>query len=104
MKGPAPSGWRIWTGRVLLALAALTSVFFFVSRWAINAPGLGKRDAGLALFLSFASPLSLYASAALAALCALLAVASAVARGDWRTFAGAALLAAFPVAYLALRG
>ena len=84
--------------------AALTSVFFFVSRWAINAPGLGTRDAGLALFLSFASPLSLYASAALAALCALLAVASAVARGDWRTFAGAALLAALPVAYLALRG
>jgi hypothetical protein len=101
VKGPAPSGWRIWTGRVLLALAALTSVFFFVSRWAINAPGLGKRDAGLALFLSFASPLSLYASAALALLCVLLAALSA-ARGPWRTLLCAAFVAALPVVYLAL--
>lgn len=104
MKGPAPSGWHARAGRALLAVCSLVSVFFFVSRWGINAPGLGARDAGLALFLSFANPLSLYASAALAVVCALLAVGAATLRGPWRTFAWAALVSAAPVAYLAVRG
>lgn len=103
MKGPAPSGWRVWTGRALLAASVLVAAFFFVSRWAINAPGLGARDAGLALALSFANPLSLYASAALALVSGLLAAVSA-GRGAWQPFAYAALVAALPVVYLALRG
>ena len=103
MKGPAPSGWCVWTGRVLLAASVLVSAFFFLSRWAINAPGLGARDAGLALALSYANPLSLYLGAALVLVCGLLAAVTA-GRGAWRTFAWAALVAALPVAYLALRG
>jgi hypothetical protein len=103
VKGPAPSGWRTWTGRVLLAVSALVSGFFFLSRWAIDAPALGARDAGLALALSFANPLSLYLSVALAVACGLLAAVSA-ARGAWRRFAWAAVVAALPVAFLALRG
>jgi hypothetical protein len=104
VKGPAPSGWRVWTGRVLLALSVAVSGFFFVSRWAINAPGLGSRDAGLALSLSLANPLSVYASVALTFVCALLAAAAAFVRKAWRTFLGAAVVSALPVAYLALRG
>jgi hypothetical protein len=102
VKGPAPSGWQIGAGRALLAVSVLVSAFFFVSRWAINAPGLGAGDAGLALTLSFASPLSLYASAALAVVCALMALAAA--RGGWKTLVCAAAVSALPVAYLALRG
>jgi hypothetical protein len=92
----------VWTGRALLSASVVVSAFFFFSRWAINAPGLGARDAGLALSLSFANPLSLYASVALGIVCGLLAVASM--RGAWKTFVCAAFVSALPVAYLALRG
>jgi hypothetical protein len=82
----------------------LVSGFFFVSRWAINAPGLGAQDAGLALFLSFANPVSVYACLALAVLAALLCAAAVLSGRPWRPFLWAMLAAALPVAYLAVRG
>ncbi|HET9314772.1 MAG TPA: hypothetical protein VFQ51_04245 [Vicinamibacteria bacterium] len=104
MNGPASPGWTSWAGRALLVASALVSAFFFVSRWAINAPGLGARDAGLALSLSFAVPLSLYACAGLAALSVLLAAVAALAHRAWQPFLWAALVAAIPFAYLGVLG
>jgi hypothetical protein len=91
-------------GRALLAASALVSAFVFVARWAINAPGLGAHDAGLALSLSFAVPLSLYACAALGIVSALLAAVTALARRAWQPFLWAALVAAIPFAYLGVLG
>ena len=104
MGRPAPSARFQGAGRVFLAVCALVSAFFFASRWAINAPGLGAHDAGLALALSFANPLSVYACLALALAGAGLAAASALRGRPWRAFLAGALVAALPVAYLALRG
>jgi hypothetical protein len=104
VKGPAPSGPLVWAGRVLLVVCSLGAGFFFLSRWAINAPGLGARDAGLALSLSFANPLSLYACTALSLAAGVLGAGAALTRRPWSTFVWAALVAALPIAYLAVRG
>lgn len=88
-------------GRVLLGAALLLAVFFFASRWAINAPRLGARDAGLALTLSFANVLALYACAGLGALAVLAAIVSAARGHPWCVLAGAALAAWLPILFLA---
>jgi hypothetical protein len=44
---------------------------FLVSFWGVNAEGLGRHDMGVALALSFAMPITLYASWACAAAAAL---------------------------------
>jgi exosortase/archaeosortase len=94
---------RAWAGRVLLTTAVALAACFFFARWAINAEGLGARDAGLALSLSFASVLTLYACAGVGALAAVLAILAALARRPWRSLAAASLAASLPLVYLALR-
>ena len=103
MKGPAPSGRFVWTGRVFLALSLLVTTVFFATRWALDLR-LHARDMSLAILLSFANPLTLYASCALAVVGVVLAASAALARRPWRLFAWAALVSALPVAYLAVFG
>src|SRR4030095_7400536 len=77
---------------------------FFVSRWAINAPGLGAHDAGLALGLSFGGVLCLYACGVLCVLAVFASAFAALGRRPWRAFAWAALPAALPFLFLAIVG
>jgi hypothetical protein len=68
---PPSSGRTGGGGRaaaVFLAIAALIAAAFFFSFWGTNAEGLGRHDMGIALALSFAVPLTFYASIAWAAL------------------------------------
>lgn len=65
---------------VVLAVAALIAAAFFLSFWGRNAEGVGRHDMGMALALSFAVPLSFYASLAWAAVSAV-GAAVAVRRG-----------------------
>jgi hypothetical protein len=46
----------------LLAIAVLITAAFFFSFWGRNAAGVGRDDMGMALALSFAVPLTFYAS------------------------------------------
>lgn len=84
-----------------LALSVLGATCFFVSRWGINAPGLGGHDAGLALTLSFVAGLATYACAALAVLSALLLVVALVRGRGQLVHALALAAAAAPLVYLA---
>jgi len=51
-----------------LAVAGLLAAVFFLSFWGRNAEGLGRHDMGIALALSFAVPITFYASLVCAAL------------------------------------
>ncbi len=76
---------------------------FFLAFWGKDAGGLGRDDMGLALALSFAVPLALYASQALAAVL-LLAALVARARGrPLRLWLAALAVALLPLAFLLLR-
>ena len=87
---------------MVLAVAAVVTAAFFFSFWGRNAAGLGARDMGWALSLSFAVPLTLYASLACAAV-ALVGLLVALARdGARRTWLAALAVAALPVLFLAL--
>lgn len=57
-------------GSAVLAVAFLIAAAFFFSFWGRNAEGLGAHDMGSALALSFAVPLTFYASLFWAALAA----------------------------------
>ena len=46
----------------MLVIAAVVDAAFFLSFWGRNAAGLGRHDMGMALSLSFAVPLTFYAS------------------------------------------
>jgi hypothetical protein len=59
----------------VLAAAVAVTAAFFLSFWGRNAAGLGRHDMGIALSLSFAVPLSFYASL----LCAAGAAAGTIA-------------------------
>lgn len=86
---------------MVLALSVLGTTCFFAARWGINAPGVGRHDAGWALFLSVASVFLSYACLALAALGGILLVLALVRRRPWRVHLLALLAAALPIAYLA---
>lgn len=64
------SRFLAWTSWFVLGAAIVLTAAALLSHWAINAESLGARDAGLALFLAFASAFaligSLYASPVLA--------------------------------------
>lgn len=64
----------------LLTVAGLVAAVFFLSFWGTNAEGLGRHDMGIALALSFAVPITFYASLICAAL-ALLGAGVARTRG-----------------------
>ena len=53
---------------VFLTIAGLVATLFFFSFWGTNAEGLGRHDMGIALALSFAMPITFYASLICAAL------------------------------------
>ena len=53
-----------------LTVAGLVVAAFFLSFWGRNAEGLGRHDMGIALALSFAVPITFYASLVCAALAA----------------------------------
>jgi len=63
-----------------LVVAGLVAAAFFLSFWGRNAAGLGRQDMGIALALSFAVPITFYASLIWAAL-ALLGAGVAWKRG-----------------------
>ena len=86
----------------VLAIACFLAAAFFFSFWGRNAEGLGLHDMGIALALSFAVPITLYASLACAALAALGAVVSWRRGGPparWLATLGISLL---PVLFLVL--
>ncbi len=60
-----------------LVVAGLLAAVFFFSFWGRNAEGLGRHDMGIALALSFAVPITFYASLIWAALAL---VAAGIAR------------------------
>lgn len=99
MNGSAPHSLATGAGWVLVFLARLLSAAFFLRRWAINAPALGARDEGLALFLSFAHVLCLYACGVLCAVSVFASAFAALGRRPWRLFAWAALPAALPFVF-----
>jgi hypothetical protein len=79
----------------MLVLAAVVAAAFFGSFWGRNAEALGGHDMGTALGLSFAVPVTFYASLACAALSA---AGAAVARTRGR--AVTRWMAAFGVSLL----
>ena len=91
----AGAGGRAAT--VLAVVAGLVTAAFFLSFWGRNAEGLGRRDMGIALALSFAVPITFYASLACAAsslLGAALAWRSGRARAPWLAALAVSLLPA----------
>lgn len=105
---PRPPGHVRWVSRLswtLLALAAIAAAAILCAHWAINAPSLGARDAGLALALAFASGALLIAATYAAPLLALAGlVALALHRRSGLRLLAAAALAGLPVALLTLLG
>jgi hypothetical protein len=80
---------------VLLVIAVAVTAAFFVSFWGRNAEGLGAHDMGVALALSFAVPITLYASLATAALALIGAALARAGRrpcARWLLTFGVALL------------
>jgi hypothetical protein len=75
---------------------------FFFSFWGRNAPSLGQHDAGLALGLSFAVPLTLYTSLCIAAFALLATIAAARRRRRMGRWLAALLISALPLAFLVL--
>lgn len=69
--------WSQLFSILLLVLTLANSSAFFVSFWGRNTPGLGAKNVGLALAFSFALPLTIYASLALALVALLSIIASA---------------------------
>ena len=93
---PAPPVDRTGgVGTVLLVIAVAVTAAFFASFFGRNAEGLGAHDMGIALALSFAVPLTFYASLGLAALALLGAGFSRAQRrpcARWLLALGVALL------------
>jgi len=85
---------------IVLALAALTTGAFFVSFWGRNASWLGRRDMGVALALSFAVPLTVYVSAALAAVSAVGAIHAGIRHRPARRWVASLGLAILPIVVL----
>jgi len=83
-------------------LSALVALAFFFSFWGVNAKGLGRHDMGIGLALSFAVPVTVYASLACAVLVAVGTAAAAWRKrplGLWLSALGVSLL---PILFLAL--
>lgn len=93
---PAPS----WTGRVLLFLSAGASAAYFLSLLVIAMPALGGQSVGLSLLLAFASAVAAYASAALAALDAVMLVLASASGRPRAVYAAALVCAALPLVVL----
>lgn len=92
---PARGGGGGRGATAMLVLAALVAAAFFGSFWGRNAEALGGHDLGTALGLSFAVPVTFYASLG----CAALSIAgAAVARARGR--AAARWMAALGVSLL----
>jgi len=87
----------------MLVMAAVVAAAFFFAFWGRNAAGLGRTDMGWALSLSFAVPLTFYASllcAAAAAVGTAVAFARARPRAPWVAALAVALLPALFLAIL----
>jgi hypothetical protein len=105
---PSPPGAARWLSPLswaLLALAALAAAGALLAHWAIDAPSLGAKDAGLALSLAFAGSALLIVTTYAAPLLALagLGVLALHPRSGLRLLAEATL-AGLPVALLTLLG
>lgn len=87
---------------LFLAFAVTVAAAFFFSFWGRNAPGLGQHDAGLALGLSFAVPLTLYTSLLLAAFALPATIVTARRRGRAGRWLAALLVSVLPLAFLIL--
>jgi hypothetical protein len=96
----------LWVSRVAFALAALNSAWAVLSRWAVNAPAVGARDLGLALFFAFGTGVSLVVSFYAAPLFAAIAGGAALAKHQraalW--FAAAAGASCVPFVVLSVIG
>lgn len=105
---PSPSGHERWLSPLswtLLALATIAAAGILLAHWAINAPSLGAKDAGLALSLAFASGALLIIASYAAPLLALAGLgALALHRRSGLRLLAAAALAGLPVALLTLLG
>lgn len=98
MKGPAGGA----LGVLLLAFAVVVAAAFFFSFWGRNAESLGLHDAGLALGLSFAVPLTLYISLGVAAVALVATLLAARRRRPVRLWLAALLVSLLPAAFLVL--
>ena len=85
-----------------LGIAGLLAAVFFLSFWGTNAEGLGRHDMGIALALSFAVPITLYASLLWAALALVGTVVSAVRRRPTARWLAALAVSLLPVLFLLL--
>lgn len=94
------SRWIRWLGGGLLVLDAAVSGAFFASFWGVDAERVGRYDLGLALALSFASAVAVYASLALAAVSAVAAGVALVTRRPVGLFVAGLAIALLPIAYL----
>ena len=89
-------------GAALLVVAGLLSLAFFFSFWGTNAEGLGRHDMGIALALSFAVPITFYASLIWAALALVGTVVNAVRRRPTARWLAALAVSLLPVLFLLL--
>jgi hypothetical protein len=87
---------------LLLALCVGVSGAFFFSFWGCNAEGLGRRDVGMALALSFLVPLTVYASLVLALVAAVAVIAARRRRRALYLRLAALVIALLPSAFLLL--
>lgn len=105
--GPGPkapsSGRTGGGGRVaFLIVALLLAALFFFSFWGKNAEGLGGHDMGIALALSFAVPITFYASLIWAALTLLGGVVSWRRRRPAGPWLAALVVSLLPALFLLL--
>ncbi|HSB60639.1 MAG TPA: hypothetical protein VLI67_02895 [Vicinamibacteria bacterium] len=84
----------------LLVIAVLLAAGFFLSFWGRNAEALGGRDMGIALALSFAVPILLFASLGSAAVAALAVLAAALGRRPLRPRLAALGVSLLPAVFL----
>jgi len=84
----------------LLTVAGLAAAVFFVSFWGTNA--LGRHDMGIALALSFAVPITFYASLICAALALLGAGVARTRRSRPAPWLAALMVSLLPALFLLL--
>jgi hypothetical protein len=96
----------LWIARVAFALAALNSAAALLGKWAVNAPALGAKNLGLALFFAFGTGFGLVASFYAAPMFAALAGGAALARHQQAAlwFAAAAGISCVPLLVLSVVG
>jgi len=102
---PPSSGRAGGGGRgaaAFLAIAGLIAAVFFLSFWGTNAEGLGRHDMGIALALSFAVPITFYASLICAALALVGTVVTTMRRRPPTRWLQALVVSLLPALFLLL--